>query len=104
MIRRPPRSTLFPYTTLFRSGFGVGVMLTASVNVVQSAWPEGVQGDISGVSRSVSNLGSSLGVAIAGSVLVVATAAGNAPFLTAAIVVGAFAVIGWVAALPPPHQ
>src|SRR3712207_7489618 len=23
MIRRPPRSTLFPYTTLFRSGFGV---------------------------------------------------------------------------------
>src|SRR5437588_4389587 len=25
MIRRPPRSTLFPYTTLFRSG-GVGVI------------------------------------------------------------------------------
>src|SRR2546430_12884840 len=24
MIRRPPRSTLFPYTTLFRSGPGVG--------------------------------------------------------------------------------
>src|SRR3712207_8742952 len=24
MIRRPPRSTLFPYTTLFRSGVGVG--------------------------------------------------------------------------------
>src|SRR2546430_7401860 len=24
MIRRPPRSTLFPYTTLFRSGGGVG--------------------------------------------------------------------------------
>src|SRR3712207_8100955 len=23
MIRRPPRSTLFPYTTLFRSGCGV---------------------------------------------------------------------------------
>src|SRR3712207_8512728 len=23
MIRRPPRSTLFPYTTLFRSGFPV---------------------------------------------------------------------------------
>src|SRR2546430_17280974 len=23
MIRRPPRSTLFPYTTLFRSGGGV---------------------------------------------------------------------------------
>src|SRR3989442_12734415 len=27
MIRRPPRSTLFPYTTLFRSGdaFGIGL-------------------------------------------------------------------------------
>src|SRR2546429_2788773 len=24
MIRRPPRSTLFPYTTLFRSGRGIG--------------------------------------------------------------------------------
>src|SRR3712207_9190795 len=26
MIRRPPRSTLFPYTTLFRSGRGLGVV------------------------------------------------------------------------------
>src|SRR3712207_8481540 len=26
MIRRPPRSTLFPYTTLFRSMFDVNVM------------------------------------------------------------------------------
>src|SRR5260221_11702110 len=25
MIRRPPRSTLFPYTTLFRSNFAVGL-------------------------------------------------------------------------------
>src|SRR2546429_3212887 len=24
MIRRPPRSTLFPYTTLFRSGLAIG--------------------------------------------------------------------------------
>src|SRR2546429_7367723 len=31
MIRRPPRSTLFPYTTLFRSfgGFGQGVEVEA---------------------------------------------------------------------------
>jgi ABC-type uncharacterized transport system permease subunit len=58
------------------------------------------------VSRSVSNLGSSLGVAIAGSVLVAATAAGNAPFLTAIVVIGAFAIVGWVAALllPRPSQ
>src|SRR5258708_14347100 len=27
MIRRPPRSTLFPYTTLFRSGFGCILLL-----------------------------------------------------------------------------
>src|SRR2546430_8906708 len=26
MIRRPPRSTLFPYTTLFRSDFGASLM------------------------------------------------------------------------------
>src|SRR3989454_9165000 len=25
MIRRPPRSTLFPYTTLFRSGYAPGI-------------------------------------------------------------------------------
>jgi MFS family permease len=88
---------------LFLMGFGVGAMLTASVNVVQSAWPENIQGDISGVSRSVSNLGSSLGVAIAGSVIVAATARGNAPFLTSIIVVGAFALVGWVAALLLPR-
>src|SRR3712207_2059445 len=28
MIRRPPRSTLFPYTTLFRSGGNVGIGTT----------------------------------------------------------------------------
>jgi MFS family permease len=89
---------------LFLMGFGVGAMLTASVNVVQSAWPETVQGDISGVSRSVSNLGSSLGVAIAGSVLVVAATRGDPPFLTALVVVGAFALIGWVAALLLPRS
>src|SRR2546430_11360442 len=30
MIRRPPRSTLFPYTTLFRSAIRVGTVVTAS--------------------------------------------------------------------------
>src|SRR3712207_7644718 len=30
MIRRPPRSTLFPYTTLFRSGYGSGGRYTAA--------------------------------------------------------------------------
>src|SRR2546426_4488230 len=27
MIRRPPRSTLFPYTTLFRSKFGCAIVV-----------------------------------------------------------------------------
>src|ERR1035437_10595767 len=40
MIRRPPRSTLFPYTTLFRSGeapgrlFGVGAQADGSRRVL----------------------------------------------------------------------
>src|SRR2546422_5904969 len=34
MIRRPPRSTLFPYTTLFRSWRGVGV--THNTFVIES--------------------------------------------------------------------
>src|SRR3712207_9391603 len=29
MIRRPPRSTLFPYTTLFRSSFAEGILTTS---------------------------------------------------------------------------
>src|SRR2546422_3179208 len=35
MIRRPPRSTLFPYTTLFRSASATGIVRLASeaVNV-----------------------------------------------------------------------
>src|SRR5690348_18024152 len=37
MIRRPPRSTLFPYTTLFRSGF-VGVN-RAALEVFSRSFP-----------------------------------------------------------------
>jgi nitrate/nitrite transporter NarK len=37
---------------------------------VQSSFPDHLQGEISGLSRSVSNLGSSLGAAIAGTILV----------------------------------
>src|SRR2546429_7197753 len=32
MIRRPPRSTLFPYTTLFRSGGAIGLRIPATSN------------------------------------------------------------------------
>jgi MFS family permease len=61
---------------LFLLGFGCGIMLTASVNVVQSSVPEADQGSLSGLSRSVSNLGSSLGTAVAGAVLVSALITG----------------------------
>src|SRR3712207_7148891 len=33
MIRRPPRSTLFPYTTLFRSTFGSAFALNNNVEI-----------------------------------------------------------------------
>ncbi len=61
---------------LFLIGLGVGAMVTASVNVVQSAFPEKDQGEISGLSRCISNLGSSFGTAIAGAVLVSALVSG----------------------------
>src|SRR2546428_5963323 len=33
MIRRPPRSTLFPYTTLFRSGQGTPVTVLSAFSI-----------------------------------------------------------------------
>src|SRR2546430_13388236 len=36
MIRRPPRSTLFPYTTLFRSGIGIQALGQLSTNGQQA--------------------------------------------------------------------
>src|SRR5688572_31139877 len=38
MIRRPPRSTLFPYTTLFRSGIPKGVVRDNGGHAVALAW------------------------------------------------------------------
>src|SRR3989442_11815350 len=41
MIRRPPRSTLFPYTTLFRSIFGVqGEAASLLRGAVEAGYPE----------------------------------------------------------------
>jgi MFS family permease len=89
-------------------GLGTGTMLTPSVNVVQSAFPEEQQGEISGLSRSVSNLGSSLGTAIAGTVLVSDLASGNRAYALALIVLAAIGLIGLGAGtlLPsnPVHQ
>ena len=69
-------------------GFGLGAMLTPSVNVVQSSFPEEQQGEISGLSRSVSNLGSSFGTAIAGTILVSVVATGNRAYALAMVVFG----------------
>src|SRR3712207_7787099 len=41
MIRRPPRSTLFPYTTLFRSTLGIELLAAAEARD-QPAAPVGV--------------------------------------------------------------
>jgi MFS family permease len=78
-------------------GLGVGIMLTPSVNVVQSAFPENLQGEISGLSRSVSNLGSSLGTAIAGTILV--SGLTNRAYGAAMIVLGAIGLLGLVTAV-----
>jgi len=83
-------------------GLGVGVMLTPSVNVVQSSFPEEQQGEISGLSRSVSNLGSSFGTAIAGTILVAAATRGNGAYAWAMASVAVFGLIGlWAALLLP---
>src|SRR5256885_12659380 len=39
MIRRPPRSTLFPYTTLFRSGEGDVAVLQGHVHTALGVLP-----------------------------------------------------------------
>lgn len=83
-------------------GLGLGVMLTPSVNLVQSSFPEERQGEISGLSRSVSNLGSSFGTAIAGTILISGLARG--PYAAAMIALAAFGLIGLVAALFLPRQ
>jgi MFS family permease len=88
---------------LFLIGAGVGVMLTPSVNVVQSAFPENLQGEISGLSRSVSNLGSSFGTAIAGTILVAGFADARRAYVAAIVVLACIGLIGLAAALPLPR-
>jgi MFS family permease len=83
-------------------GLGLGVMLTPSVNVVQSSFPEQLQGEISGLSRSVSNLGSSFGTAIAGTILVSDLASGNTSYVLAMVALAVFALVGLAAAVRLP--
>jgi MFS family permease len=94
--------TWVPGLLLF--GAGVGMMLTSSVNVVQSSFPETDQGDISGLSRSVSNLGSSLGTALVGSILVAVKLPAGKPFAAALIVMLGAALIGLLLAVLMPRM
>jgi MFS family permease len=83
-------------------GLGVGVMLTPSVNVVQSAFDERQQGEISGLSRCISNLGSSLGTAVAGTILV--SNIGKTSYAAAMITLGLIGGIGLGAAMLLPSK
>jgi MFS family permease len=89
---------------LLALGLGVGLMLTPSVNVVQSSFPEELQGEISGLSRSVSNLGSSFGTAIAGTILVSELARGNHSYALAIVALGIVGLVGLGAALLLPRE
>ena len=89
---------------LLLMGVGVGTMLTPSVNVVQSSFPEEKQGEISGLSRSVSNLGSSMGTAIAGTIVVADASAGNRSYAAAMIVLAGIGLMGLLAAILIPSN
>jgi hypothetical protein len=53
-----------------------------------------MQGEISGLSRSVSNLGSSFGTAIAGTILISDLTSGNGTYVAAMIVLATVALAG----------
>jgi len=101
VVKHSPSPWAFAPGLLF-IGLGVGVMLTPSVNVVQSAFPEDLQGEISGLSRCISNLGSSLGAAVAGTILVAGL--GDTSYAAAMIVLALIGITGLVAAALLPAQ
>src|SRR6266487_2693665 len=104
LLGRLISSSLASIPGLLLLGLGVGTMLTSSVNVVQSSFPDKEQGEISGLSRSASNLGSSLGTAIAGSVLVTTLVQPDKTYPLALITMIVFACIGLIAALLLPNS
>ncbi|WP_405497788.1 MFS transporter [Nocardia sp. NBC_00511] len=85
-------------------GLGVGTMLTPSVNVVQSAFPESDQGEISGLSRAVSNLGSALGTGVAGTLLVAGLADPARAYPLTLLVLAALGIAGFATAALLPGR
>jgi MFS family permease len=83
---------------LLAIGIGLGLMLTPSVNLVQSAFPERQQGEISGLSRSVSNLGSTIGTAIVGTLLVLNVRGPHDNYVLALTPLVVVAIIGTIVA------
>ncbi len=102
LVRKDSSNLSFvPGLLLF--GAGIGVMLTSSVNVVQSSFPESDQGDISGLSRSVSNLGSSVGTALVGSILIAVKQPAGKPFGYSLATLVVITLIGLVLAVMLPR-
>ena len=66
--------------------------------------PRTLQGEISGLSRCISNLGSSLGTAIAGTILVAGLTDPKKSYALAMIVLAVAGLIGLVAAMILPSQ
>jgi MFS family permease len=97
-------ATVWAFTPgLLLIGLGLGLMLTPSVNVVQSSFADSRQGEISGLSRSVSNLGSCLGAAIAGTILVAEiTTTPERGYGLALFVLAAVGALGLIAAILIP--
>src|SRR3712207_7422416 len=52
MIRRPPRSTLFPYTTLFRSHDAMGFAAYVPHYLAQGSYPTAAVGLLEAVARA----------------------------------------------------
>src|SRR2546422_2267890 len=80
MIRRPPRSTLFPYTTLFRSLYGL--LVTADSSSISTAVAE---------SATAETLGATLAVQSGLGFLVTAIS----PFLFGAVLDATGGIWGW---------
>src|SRR2546427_123263 len=118
MIRRPPRSTLFPYTTLFRSAnFADGTSASASASVplmptIGSVSPSsGVQGASLTVTVTCRHFQAAAAAVFWAGITVSSTTVASSAQLSVALAVGATAAMGAPSrgapsrtAAPPRHR